>query len=95
VSSLIIHQAAFSDEGEYKCAATNRSGHIITKAKLRLEGTVLVNGFIAHLHLGITSNCNAAQITITHTSLLNLSQPPLIVARLQPSIKGYSSRPYG
>jgi hypothetical protein len=39
LSSLIIHQTAFSDEGEYKCAATNRAGHIITKAKLRLEGT--------------------------------------------------------
>jgi hypothetical protein len=38
LSSLIIHQAAFSDEGEYKCAATNRAGHIITKGRLRLEG---------------------------------------------------------
>jgi len=39
VSSLVIHQTAFTDEGEYKCTATNRAGHIITKAKLRLEGT--------------------------------------------------------
>jgi hypothetical protein len=37
-SSLVIHQTAFTDEGEYKCTATNRAGHIITKAKLRLEG---------------------------------------------------------
>jgi hypothetical protein len=37
-SSLVIHQTAFTDEGEYKCTATNRAGHIISKAKLRLEG---------------------------------------------------------
>ncbi|PSN33374.1 hypothetical protein C0J52_23697 [Blattella germanica] len=36
-SSLVIFQAAFSDEGEYKCTATNRAGHILTKATLRLE----------------------------------------------------------
>lgn len=37
-SSLIIHQAALADEGEIKCAATNRAGHAVTKARLRLEG---------------------------------------------------------
>lgn len=42
LSALIIHQTAFTDEGEYKCAATNRAGHVITKAKLRLEGTEVV-----------------------------------------------------
>jgi hypothetical protein len=42
VSSLVIHQTAFTDEGEYKCTATNRAGHIITKAKLRLEGKTAV-----------------------------------------------------
>jgi hypothetical protein len=38
---------------------------------------------------------NASQISITHTSLLRLIQPPLVVAWLQPSNKGYSSDPYG
>jgi hypothetical protein len=42
MSSLVIHQTAFTDEGEYKCTATNRAGHIITKAKLRLEGMTAV-----------------------------------------------------
>lgn len=44
---------------------------------------------------GITSNCNAARIIITHTSLLGLLQPPLVVAWSQSSNKGYSSCPYG
>jgi hypothetical protein len=48
MTSLIIHQTAFSDEGEYKCAATNRAGHIITKAKLRLEGTKALFTVIAY-----------------------------------------------
>jgi hypothetical protein len=42
-----------------------------------------------------TSNYNVAQITITHTSLLSFLQPPLVVAWLQSSNKGYSSRTYG
>ena len=37
-STLLIHQAALADEGEIKCAATNRAGHAVTKAHLRLEG---------------------------------------------------------
>nr|CAD7402612.1 unnamed protein product [Timema poppensis] len=37
-SSLVIFQASFTDEGEIKCTATNRAGHSITKAKLKLEG---------------------------------------------------------
>uniref|UniRef100_A0A8D9ERA3 Titin n=1 Tax=Cacopsylla melanoneura TaxID=428564 RepID=A0A8D9ERA3_9HEMI len=37
ISTLIIHQAALMDEGEIKCTATNRAGHAITKARLRLE----------------------------------------------------------
>lgn len=41
-SSLVVHQTAFTDEGEYKCAATNRAGHIITRAKLRLEGMAVL-----------------------------------------------------
>lgn len=37
MSTLIIHQAALTDEGEIKCSATNRAGHVITKALLKLE----------------------------------------------------------
>nr|CAD7200919.1 unnamed protein product [Timema douglasi] len=36
-SSLVIFQASFTDEGEIKCTATNRAGHSVTKAKLKLE----------------------------------------------------------
>jgi hypothetical protein len=46
-----------------------------------------------------TVHCTRAGIlctsAITHTSLLSLLQPPLVVAWLQSSNKGYSSRPYG
>lgn len=38
ISTLYIHQAEYFDEGEIKCSATNRAGHAITKARLRLEG---------------------------------------------------------
>jgi len=37
-SILLIHQTALNDEGEIKCTATNRAGHIATRAKLILEG---------------------------------------------------------
>lgn len=37
-STLIIYQAALEDEGEIKCTATNRAGHAVTKAYLRLQG---------------------------------------------------------
>nr|CAD7256197.1 unnamed protein product [Timema shepardi] len=37
-SVLVIFQASFTDEGEIKCTATNRAGHSVTKAKLKLEG---------------------------------------------------------
>lgn len=37
-SQLLIHQTALNDEGEIKCTATNRAGHVGTKAKLLLEG---------------------------------------------------------
>jgi hypothetical protein len=43
---------------------------------------------------GSTSNYRTAQITKTHNSLLSLLQSPLVVACLQFSNKGYSSRPY-
>lgn len=36
-SHLIIHQTALTDEGEIKCTATNRIGHVSTKAMLRIE----------------------------------------------------------
>lgn len=36
-SVLLIHQTALNDEGEIKCTATNRAGHIATRAKLILE----------------------------------------------------------
>lgn len=36
-SILTIYQCALSDEGEIKCTATNRAGHVSTKAKLTLE----------------------------------------------------------
>ncbi|XP_050422468.1 uncharacterized protein LOC126834526 isoform X2 [Adelges cooleyi] len=42
VSILYIHQAEYSDEGEIKCSATNKAGHAVTKAKLRLEAPPMV-----------------------------------------------------
>ncbi|RZC31780.1 titin, partial [Asbolus verrucosus] len=36
-SILTIHQSALADEGEIKCAATNKAGHASTKARLTLE----------------------------------------------------------
>ncbi|XP_008556177.1 titin homolog [Microplitis demolitor] len=36
-STLLIHQTALNDEGEIKCTATNRAGHISTRARLILE----------------------------------------------------------
>lgn len=37
-SVLLIHRTALDDEGEIKCTATNRAGHVSTKATLMLEG---------------------------------------------------------
>ncbi|XP_075159435.1 myomesin and myosin binding protein isoform X2 [Haematobia irritans] len=36
-SVLIIHQVALTDEGEIKCTATNRAGHVVTKARLFVQ----------------------------------------------------------
>lgn len=36
-SVLTIHQTSLSDEGEIKCTATNRAGHVTTKARLSVE----------------------------------------------------------
>jgi len=36
-SILVIHQVALTDEGEIKCTATNRAGHVITKARLMVQ----------------------------------------------------------
>ncbi|XP_036337123.1 protein piccolo [Rhagoletis pomonella] len=37
VSVLIIHQVALTDEGEIKCTATNRAGHVATKCQLMVQ----------------------------------------------------------
>lgn len=54
-STLIIHQTALNDEGEIKCTATNRAGHIATRARLSLEGKFHENAFffIIIFHLQI------------------------------------------
>ncbi|XP_002008175.3 titin [Drosophila mojavensis] len=36
-SVLIIHQVALTDEGEIKCSATNRAGHVVTKCRLKVQ----------------------------------------------------------
>lgn len=36
-STLNIHQVALTDEGEIKCTATNRAGHVITRMSLKIE----------------------------------------------------------
>ncbi|XP_065361285.1 titin homolog [Calliphora vicina] len=36
-SVLIIHQVALTDEGEIKCTATNRAGHVVTKSRLFVQ----------------------------------------------------------
>ncbi|XP_017029838.1 muscle M-line assembly protein unc-89 [Drosophila kikkawai] len=36
-SVLVIHQVALTDEGEIKCTATNRAGHVVTKARLMVQ----------------------------------------------------------
>lgn len=37
-SVLVIYRTSIDDEGEIKCSATNRAGHISTRAKLIIEG---------------------------------------------------------
>ncbi|GAB0100256.1 muscle M-line assembly protein unc-89 [Sergentomyia squamirostris] len=36
-SLLVIHQASLTDEGEIKCTATNRAGHVVTRCRLSVE----------------------------------------------------------
>lgn len=36
-SILIFHQVALTDEGEIKCTATNRYGHVVTRFQLRID----------------------------------------------------------
>ncbi|XP_063987218.1 uncharacterized protein LOC135167691 [Diachasmimorpha longicaudata] len=36
-SSLVIHQTALNDEGEIKCTAVNKAGHVSTRGKLILQ----------------------------------------------------------
>jgi hypothetical protein len=64
----------------------------IFTCSVNIDGVWMVIRFIAHLQLEITSN--VAQTTVTYTSLLGLLQHPLLVAWLQSSNMGYSSRPY-
>lgn len=56
ISTLVIHQTALSDEGEIKCAATNRVGYTFSRAKLIIQGTspylpVNPSGILAGLYL--------------------------------------------
>lgn len=37
LSILVIHQTALTDEGEFKCTATNRVGHAVTICSLSIE----------------------------------------------------------
>lgn len=37
ISVLVIHQTSLTDEGEIKCTATNRHGHIVSRARLKVE----------------------------------------------------------
>lgn len=37
ISILVIHQTSLTDEGEIKCTATNRHGHIVSRARLKVE----------------------------------------------------------
>ncbi|XP_071443271.1 uncharacterized protein MnM isoform X2 [Hetaerina americana] len=36
-SSLTFHQVGLADEGEIRCTATNKAGHAVTKASLKVE----------------------------------------------------------
>lgn len=36
-STLIFHQVALTDEGEIKCTATNRYGHVVARFQLRID----------------------------------------------------------
>lgn len=36
-STLIFHQIALTDEGEIKCTATNRYGHVVTRFQLKID----------------------------------------------------------
>lgn len=36
-STLIFHQTSLNDEGEIKCTLTNRAGHAVSRARLRLQ----------------------------------------------------------
>lgn len=41
-TKLFIFQVALSDEGELKCTATNRAGHIVSRANLTVDGNYLL-----------------------------------------------------
>lgn len=37
-SVFIIYKTCLDDEGEIKCTATNRAGHVSSRARLTIEG---------------------------------------------------------
>lgn len=66
VSVLIIHQVALTDEGEIKCTATNRAGHVATKSQLMVQappkirlprtyedGLIVESGEVLRLKVGV------------------------------------------
>lgn len=78
VSVLIIHQVALTDEGEIKCTATNRAGHMATKSQLMVQappkirlprtyedGLIVEAGEILRLKVGVAGQPSPA-ITWLH-----------------------------
>jgi len=51
----LIHQTALNDEGEIKCTATNRAGHVATRAKLILEGKLYQLSIINKKYINMTN----------------------------------------
>lgn len=74
-SSLVIFQASFTDEGELKCTATNRMGHVVTRAKLRLEGINLsiVLNIVSSLNKALKYNKHLDIKTLILRQLCNVS----------------------
>lgn len=60
-STFIIHQAALEDEGEIKCTATNRAGHSVTKAILKLEGRTILHSLHDFPGLEFSTNYSTTQ----------------------------------
>lgn len=73
VSVLIIHQVALTDEGEIKCTATNRAGHVATKSQLMVQappkirlprtyedGLIVESGEVLRLKVGVAGQPSPA-----------------------------------